>query len=90
VGFRNSADLQVFAKTSHTAIDFPIFSDSEALKRAFVRSVEVVGEAVKRLPDKFRSEHADIPWRMIAGTRDKLIHDYFGVDYEFAWDIVRN
>ncbi len=62
----------------------------ETLKRAFVRSIEIIGEAVKRLPDEFRSEHSTIDWRAIAGTRDKLIHDYFGIDYDIVWDIVTN
>ena len=62
----------------------------ETLKRAFVRSIEIIGEAVKRLPDEFRSEQSAIDWRAIAGTRDKLIHDYFGIDYDIVWDIVTN
>lgn len=66
------------------------FMADETLKRAFVRSIEIIGEAVKRLPDEFRSEHSAIDWRAIAGTRDKLIHDYFGIDYDIVWDIVTN
>jgi uncharacterized protein with HEPN domain len=62
----------------------------ETLKRAFVRSIEIIGEAVKQLPDEFRSEHSAIDWRAIAGTRDNLIHDYFGIDYDIVWDIVTN
>jgi len=68
---------------------FPPMAD-ETLKRAFVRSIEIIGEAVNRLPDEFRSEQSAIDWRAIAGTRDKLIHDYFGIDYDIVWDIVSN
>lgn len=64
------------------------FLANEVLKRAFVRSLEVIGEAVKKLPAEFRQKYSHIDWRAIAGTRDKLIHDYFGVDYEIVWDIV--
>jgi len=66
------------------------FIKDETLKRAFVRSIEVIGEAVKKLPESFRQKHKTIDWRAIAGTRDKLIHDYLGIDYEIVWDIVIN
>lgn len=64
------------------------FLKDETLKRAFVRSIEIIGEAVKRLPDDFRKKHNAVDWKAMAGTRDKLIHDYFGIDYEIVWDIV--
>jgi uncharacterized protein with HEPN domain len=64
------------------------FLANEVLKRAIVRSLEVIGEAVKRLPAELRERHRDIDWRAIAGTRDKLIHDYFDIDYEIVVDIV--
>ncbi len=64
------------------------FLADETLKRAFVRSLEIVGEAVKRVPEDFRQRYPLVEWRKMAGTRDKLIHDYLGVDYELVWDIV--
>ena len=66
------------------------FATDETLQRAFVRSLEIIGEAAKKVPDSFRAEHPDIAWRAMAGMRDRLIHDYFGVDYEIVWDVVRN
>jgi len=44
----------------------------------------------KKLPDVFRQEHNEIPWQKIAGMRDKLIHDYFGIDYGLVWDVVEH
>ena len=64
------------------------FLANEVLKRAIVRSLEVIGEAGKRLPAELRERHRDIDRRAIAGTRDKLIHDYFDIDYEIVCDIV--
>lgn len=64
------------------------FQHDETIKRAFTRSLEIIGEATKNLPEAFRAEHPQIPWRKMAGMRDKLIHDYFGVDYDVVWDVV--
>lgn len=66
------------------------FVANETLRRAFVRSIEVIGEAAKKVPDDFRVLHPTVEWRAMAGMRDRLIHDYFGVDYELVWDVVKN
>jgi uncharacterized protein with HEPN domain len=60
------------------------------LKRAFVRSAEVIGEATKKVPDDVRAQIPGIEWRKMAGMRDRLIHDYGGVDYVIAWDVAAN
>lgn len=66
------------------------FSADETMRRAFVRSLEIIGEAAKKLPDDFRAQHPGIDWRAMAGMRDRLIHGYFGIDYEIVWDVVQN
>jgi uncharacterized protein with HEPN domain len=66
------------------------FLDNETLKRAFVRSLEVIGEATKQVPDGFKQKYSYVEWRAMAGMRDRLIHGYFGVDYEVVWDAVTN
>ncbi len=62
----------------------------ETLKRAVVRSLEIIGEATKKLPDNLKNEWPAVQWKNIAGMRDKLIHDYFGINYSIVWDVIRN
>ncbi len=57
------------------------------MKHAVTRGLEIIGEAVKNLPREFREKYSEIPWEKIAGLRDILIHQYFGVDYEIVWKI---
>jgi uncharacterized protein with HEPN domain len=66
------------------------FIKDETLKRAFVRSLEIIGEAVKRIPKQVCDQYRKVEWNKIAGMRDKLIHHYFGVDYDLVWDIIEN
>jgi len=60
------------------------------LQRAFSRSIEILGEAAKQMPAEFRDAHPEVPWKAIAGMRDRLIHGYFAVDYDIVWDVVEN
>ncbi|MFP4446551.1 MAG: DUF86 domain-containing protein [Desulfosudaceae bacterium] len=70
--------------------DYESFIRDETLKRAFVRSVEVIGEASKKLPEDIKAMQPEIEWRKVSGMRDRLIHDYFGVDYTIVWDVASN
>ncbi len=69
---------------------FAEFDADETLRRAFVRSLEIIGEATKKLPANFREQYPSVEWRAMAGMRDRLIHDYLGIDYEIVWDAVVN
>jgi uncharacterized protein with HEPN domain len=55
-----------------------------------VRSIEVIGEAAKQIPDALKQKYSHVEWRAMAGMRDRLIHGYFGVDYDVVWDAVTN
>jgi uncharacterized protein with HEPN domain len=59
----------------------------EVLRRALVRSIEVIGEAAKQVPPDFRVRYPQIEWKLMGGMRDRLIHGYFGVDYDIVWNV---
>jgi uncharacterized protein with HEPN domain len=59
------------------------------IQDAVIRRLEIIGEAVKNLPPDFKERYTNIPWQQIAGMRDVLIHEYFGVDLNLTWQTVR-
>ncbi|MCK6557653.1 DUF86 domain-containing protein [candidate division KSB1 bacterium] len=66
-------------------MDLDSFQTDDKTTSAVMRKLEIMGEAVKQIPDEIRQTYPQIPWREMAGTRDKLIHFYFGVDYHLVW-----
>jgi uncharacterized protein with HEPN domain len=66
------------------------FVDDETLKRAVVRSLEIIGEATKKIPEYFKVKWHSIEWKNMAGMRDRLTHDYTGVNYLIFWDVLKN
>jgi len=66
------------------------FLRDETLKRAIARSLEIIGEATKKIPADFKFKWNTIQWKNMAGMRDRLIHDYHGINYLIVWDVVKN
>lgn len=83
------AEINFLSQTSKEVTEEQFMRD-EILQRAFARSLEIIGEAAKQVPDEFRKQYPNIDWKALAGLRDKLIHHYFGVDYSIVWDVVVN
>ena len=82
---QNMLDAEEFIR----GFSYETFISDKKTFNAVVRSIEVIGEAVKNIPDSVRSRYPDIPWKEMAGMRDKLIHFYFGVDREAVWITVK-
>lgn len=66
------------------------FIKNETLKRAVVISLEIIGEATKKIPADIKVKWNSIQWKNMAGMRDRLIHDYMGVNYKIVWDVIKN
>ncbi|HHT9124310.1 MAG TPA: HepT-like ribonuclease domain-containing protein [Candidatus Brocadiia bacterium] len=68
---------------------FEAFLTDKKTINAVIRSLEVLGEAAKRIPEDIRERYLNIPWKRMAGMRDKLIHEYSGVDLEIVWTVIK-
>ena len=71
-------------------ISYGEFLEDRKTQDAVVRNIGIMGEAAKRISAEFKRKHKEIDWKAIAGTRDKVVHDYFGVNWSILWDVVKN
>lgn len=85
---RHIVDEISFLEQQLSGLSEDEFMRDEVRQRAFARSLEIIGEAIKLVPNDLRSAHSEVDWKAFAGLRDKLIHHYFGVDYQLVWDVV--
>ena len=71
-------------------MDHEAFLRDELVIDGVARNLEIIGEAVRQLPEEFRRVHSQIPWTQIAGLRNRIVHDYFGLDLEIIWEIIQH
>jgi uncharacterized protein with HEPN domain len=65
------------------------FNDNELVQDAVIRNIEIIGEASKKVSKDLKAQYPEVPWKEMSGMRDKLIHDYFGVDVDVVWKTVK-
>ena len=71
-------------------MEFEDFIKDKKTIYSVVRAIEIIGEAAKNVPEQVRKKYPDVPWKQMAGMRDKLIHEYFGVDLEILWETAKD
>ena len=89
VFLRHVLDEITFLLEHTRGLSFDDLMEDAVLQRACARSFGIMGEAVKHISNDFRRKHKEIDWRNIAGMRDKLIHQYFGVNWNILWDVIK-
>ena len=81
---QSAKKIKVYTKD----IDFDIFISDDKTKDAVVRNFEIIGEAANRIEPNFRNANPEIEWKRIRGFRNRIVHDYFGIDYSVVWEII--
>jgi uncharacterized protein with HEPN domain len=71
-----------------TTLTFEEFTTSREKEHIITRALEIIGEAAKNVPEKVQKQHPEIPWKFMAGLRDKIIHGYFAINYDIVWDVI--
>lgn len=90
VYFEDIADSIEKIESYTEGMSFEKFSKNKMMADAVIRNLEIIGEAVKKIPAETKKQYPNVEWRKIAGLRDILIHEYFGIDLRIIWDIVVN
>lgn len=87
---RDIIDAMDAVKKFIEGIDLPAFQSNDLISSAVIRKFEIIGEAAKNIPDDMRLKYPRIPWREMAGMRDRLIHFYFGIKYDLVWHTIKD
>ena len=93
-------DYQLFIKDALEAMEaienfvegmtFDELTQDDKTSSAVIRKFEIIGEATKHFPEQLKEKYPEVPWKNMAGMRDRLIHAYFGIDYQLVWDTIKN
>ncbi len=78
-------DIEIFVE----GMSFENFQNDNKTTSAVIRKFEIMGEATKQIPDEIKQKYSEVPWKEMAGMRDRLIHLYFGVDYDLVWSTIK-
>src|SRR3989339_674357 len=81
-------NIDIIEEFSKNSSKQEIFKDKQK-QYAIIRAIEIIGEAAKNLPNSFTKKYSEVNWKEIIGTRDKLIHQYFGIDLDIIWSIIK-
>lgn len=79
-----------YLQSIRETITFEELITNKTTEHAVTRALEIIGEASKNIPEQIKEEYPHIPWKFMAGLRDKIIHGYFGIDYEIVLDVVQH
>jgi len=71
-------------------VNFDAFKHDDLVSSAVIQKFEIIGEATKNLPESIKQRYTAIPWREMAGMRDRLIHSYFGIKYDLVWNAIKD
>jgi len=84
--------MQAIQKISRyiSQVDHDEFLRNELIIDGVARNLEIIGEATRQLPEEFKHTHTGLPWTQIAGLRNRIVHDYFGLDLEIIWEIIKH
>ena len=79
-----------YLESLRPSLSYANLCQDKTTEHAVTRALEIIGEAAKNVPDTIKKESPKIPWKFMAGLRDKVIHGYFAINYEIVWDVVQN
>jgi uncharacterized protein with HEPN domain len=82
-------DECIYLEKEYSGSSFDEFTQNERLTRAICRSLEIIGEASNKISPAFKKHYPSIPWREMGDMRNKIIHNYFGVDFDIIWDVLK-